>query len=142
MISQYAILITQNTPYCLEEHIRHLDCRSQYAILSGKADMSYPTGGYGISVDLVRAKEVIGWVLEFAKEEEYDNESDDETIDENMKDNSYEKEVQKDGIDDVQSNVPFKIYELLNRKQVNGNGGEKSDGDLKCPLGFTPRDVS
>ncbi|GJY56338.1 hypothetical protein Tco_0455453 [Tanacetum coccineum] len=32
----------------------------------------------------VRAKEVIGWVLEFTKEEEDDNESDDETIDENI----------------------------------------------------------
>ncbi|GJR83645.1 probable magnesium transporter NIPA8 [Tanacetum coccineum] len=42
----------KNTPYCLEEQIRRLDCRSQYAVLSGKVDTSYPTGGYGISVDL------------------------------------------------------------------------------------------
>ncbi|GKG38399.1 hypothetical protein Tco_0460111, partial [Tanacetum coccineum] len=49
---QYAVLITQNTPYRLEEQIRHLDYRSQYAILSGKVDTSYPTGGYGVSVDL------------------------------------------------------------------------------------------
>ncbi|GKF04132.1 hypothetical protein Tco_0034800, partial [Tanacetum coccineum] len=32
--------------------IRCLDCRDQYAILSGKVDTSYPTGGYGVSVDL------------------------------------------------------------------------------------------
>ncbi|GKG39670.1 hypothetical protein Tco_0463815, partial [Tanacetum coccineum] len=44
---QYAVLIAQNTPYCLEEHIE-----SQYAVLSGKVDTSYPTGGYGVSVDL------------------------------------------------------------------------------------------
>ncbi|GJU11153.1 hypothetical protein Tco_1133549, partial [Tanacetum coccineum] len=50
---QYAILIIQNTPYCLEEQIRRLDCRNQYAILSGKVDTSSPTGGYGVSVDLL-----------------------------------------------------------------------------------------
>ncbi|GJY59548.1 hypothetical protein Tco_0459440 [Tanacetum coccineum] len=49
---KYAVLIIQNTPYCLEEHIRCLDCRNQYAVLSGKVDTSYPTGGYGVSVDL------------------------------------------------------------------------------------------
>ncbi|GKA81360.1 hypothetical protein Tco_0788052 [Tanacetum coccineum] len=49
---QYAVLIIQNTPYWLEEQIRRLDCRSQYAVLSGNVDMSYPTGGYSISVDL------------------------------------------------------------------------------------------
>ncbi|GJY23218.1 hypothetical protein Tco_0396876 [Tanacetum coccineum] len=49
---QYAVLIIQNTSYCLEEQIRCLDCRDQYAVLSGKVDMSYQTGGYGASVDL------------------------------------------------------------------------------------------
>ncbi|GJZ45825.1 hypothetical protein Tco_0593421 [Tanacetum coccineum] len=49
---QYAVLILQNTPYCLEEHIHCLDCRDQYAILSRRVDTSYPTGGYGVSVDL------------------------------------------------------------------------------------------
>ncbi|GJS74805.1 retrotransposon protein, putative, ty1-copia subclass [Tanacetum coccineum] len=49
---QYAVLIIQNTPYCLEEQIRCLDCRNQYVVLSGKVDTSYPTGGYGVSVDL------------------------------------------------------------------------------------------
>ncbi|GKB78897.1 hypothetical protein Tco_0945792 [Tanacetum coccineum] len=54
---QYAVLIIQNTPYCLEEQIRHLDCRSQYVVLRGNVNTSYkifkiPTGGYGVSVDL------------------------------------------------------------------------------------------
>nr|GEY41373.1 hypothetical protein [Tanacetum cinerariifolium] len=49
---QCAVLITQNTPCCLEEQIRHLDYRSQYAVLSRKVDTLYPTGGYGVSVDL------------------------------------------------------------------------------------------
>ncbi|GJT14491.1 hypothetical protein Tco_0861533 [Tanacetum coccineum] len=51
-IGQYAILIIQNTAYFLEEQIRCLDCRDQYAVLGGKVDTSYLTGGYGISVDL------------------------------------------------------------------------------------------
>ncbi|GKB72145.1 hypothetical protein Tco_0933557 [Tanacetum coccineum] len=49
---QYAVLIIQNTPYCLEEKICFLDCRDQYVVLSRKVDTSYPTGGYGVSVDL------------------------------------------------------------------------------------------
>ncbi|GKB78162.1 hypothetical protein Tco_0945057 [Tanacetum coccineum] len=50
--SQYAVLIILNMPYRLKEQIRRLDCRNQYDVLSGKVDTSYPTGGYGVSVDL------------------------------------------------------------------------------------------
>ncbi|GJZ72120.1 hypothetical protein Tco_0635971 [Tanacetum coccineum] len=49
---RYAVLILQNTSYCLEEQICCLDCRDQYAVLSRRFDTSYPTGGYGVSVDL------------------------------------------------------------------------------------------
>ncbi|GJZ92644.1 hypothetical protein Tco_0664709 [Tanacetum coccineum] len=49
---QYAVLTLQNMPYCLEEQIRCLDCRDQYVVLSGRVDTSYPTGGYGVSLDL------------------------------------------------------------------------------------------
>ncbi|GKD30015.1 hypothetical protein Tco_1240793 [Tanacetum coccineum] len=42
----------KNTPYCLKERIRCLDCRDEYDVLSGKVDTSYPTGGYDVSVDL------------------------------------------------------------------------------------------
>nr|GFA11003.1 hypothetical protein [Tanacetum cinerariifolium] len=49
---QYAVLTLQNTLYCLEEQIRCLDSRDQYVVLSGRVDTSYPTGGYGVSVDL------------------------------------------------------------------------------------------
>ncbi|GJR06956.1 MDIS1-interacting receptor like kinase 2-like protein [Tanacetum coccineum] len=31
---------------------RCLDCRDQYVVLSRRVDTSYPTGGYGVSVDL------------------------------------------------------------------------------------------
>ncbi|GJX75865.1 zf-CCHC domain-containing protein [Tanacetum coccineum] len=41
-----------NTSYSLGEQLRCLDCRNQYAVLSGKVDASYLTGGYGVSVDL------------------------------------------------------------------------------------------
>nr|GEU88628.1 hypothetical protein [Tanacetum cinerariifolium] len=47
---QYAILSSQNMPYCLEELIRRLDCRIQYVVLGKRFDTSYPTGGYGVSV--------------------------------------------------------------------------------------------
>ncbi|GJW48281.1 hypothetical protein Tco_0079927 [Tanacetum coccineum] len=46
---QYAVLILHNSPYCLEEQIRCLDSKTQYAVLSRKLDTSYPTGGYGVS---------------------------------------------------------------------------------------------
>ncbi|GKB29677.1 hypothetical protein Tco_0869078, partial [Tanacetum coccineum] len=49
---QYAILMLQNMSYCLEEHIRCLDCRDQYVVLNRRVDTSYPTSGYGVSVDL------------------------------------------------------------------------------------------
>ncbi|GJX26073.1 hypothetical protein Tco_0232369 [Tanacetum coccineum] len=49
---QYTVLITQNTPYCLEEQIRRLDYSSQYAVLSGNVDTSYLNGGYDVSVDI------------------------------------------------------------------------------------------
>ncbi|GJY60784.1 hypothetical protein Tco_0461441 [Tanacetum coccineum] len=45
---QYAVLSSQNTPYCLEKQIRHLDNRIQYAVLGRRFDTSYPTGGYGV----------------------------------------------------------------------------------------------
>ncbi|GJX22495.1 hypothetical protein Tco_0226940 [Tanacetum coccineum] len=49
---QYTVLMLQDTPYYLEEQIRCLDCRDQYVVLSRRVDTSYPTGGYGVSVDL------------------------------------------------------------------------------------------
>ncbi|GJR39383.1 hypothetical protein Tco_1215067 [Tanacetum coccineum] len=48
---QYAILSSQNTPYCMEKQISRLDCRIQYAIMGRRFDTSYPTGGYGVSSD-------------------------------------------------------------------------------------------
>ncbi|GJZ40638.1 hypothetical protein Tco_0587524 [Tanacetum coccineum] len=47
---QYAVLSLQNTPYCLEEQMRRLDCIIQYVVLGRRFDTSYPTGGYSVSV--------------------------------------------------------------------------------------------
>ncbi|GJS96331.1 hypothetical protein Tco_0803299 [Tanacetum coccineum] len=38
--------INLHTPYCLLKTV------DQYDVLSGNVDTSYPTGGYGVSVDL------------------------------------------------------------------------------------------
>ncbi|GJW79088.1 hypothetical protein Tco_0140770 [Tanacetum coccineum] len=46
---QYAVLSSQNTLYCLEEHIRCLDCRIQYDVLGRRVDTLHPTGGYAVS---------------------------------------------------------------------------------------------
>ncbi|GJV65666.1 putative reverse transcriptase domain-containing protein [Tanacetum coccineum] len=46
---QSAILSLRNTP-----QIRHLDCKTQYGVLSRRFDTSYPTGGYGVSVTTSR----------------------------------------------------------------------------------------
>ncbi|GKA10517.1 hypothetical protein Tco_0689950 [Tanacetum coccineum] len=46
---QYTILNSQNTPYCLEEQICRLDCKTQYVVLGRRFDTSYPTGGYDVS---------------------------------------------------------------------------------------------
>ncbi|GJS12571.1 putative ribonuclease H-like domain-containing protein [Tanacetum coccineum] len=46
---QYAVLSSQKTSYCLKEHIRRLDCKTQYVVLGRKFDTSYPTSGYGVS---------------------------------------------------------------------------------------------
>ncbi|GJW88977.1 hypothetical protein Tco_0164317 [Tanacetum coccineum] len=50
---QDTVLSSQNTPYCLEEQIRRLDCKTQYVVLGRKFDTSYPSGGYGVSVIFV-----------------------------------------------------------------------------------------
>ncbi|GJX01890.1 hypothetical protein Tco_0185803 [Tanacetum coccineum] len=49
-LSQYAVLTIQNTPYCLEEQLRCLDCRIQYVVQSGKVD-SYLNGFERYGVD-------------------------------------------------------------------------------------------
>ncbi|GKE42493.1 hypothetical protein Tco_1469777, partial [Tanacetum coccineum] len=51
-------LLNVSTPYCVYgirridgEQIRHLDCKTQYTVLSRRFDTSYLTGGYDVSGD-------------------------------------------------------------------------------------------
>ncbi|GJR07159.1 hypothetical protein Tco_0530143 [Tanacetum coccineum] len=60
---QYAVLSSQNTPYCLEEQIRCLDCKTQYVVLSRRFDTSYPTGGYGVSAGYQEHFTSFGFVM-------------------------------------------------------------------------------
>ncbi|GJT76708.1 hypothetical protein Tco_1043433 [Tanacetum coccineum] len=41
-----------NTPYSINLNTPYGSAEDQYAVLSGKVDTSYPTGGYDVYVDL------------------------------------------------------------------------------------------
>ncbi|GKE51917.1 hypothetical protein Tco_1487073 [Tanacetum coccineum] len=120
----------------------------------------------------VRGKEVFVWVPDFVKEDEEENEiddgiiehglneenvklhknitlegdSDDEVISEAIFEKEHlesnKKDVQNVGQDDTCFEDLFNIYELLQKKQYNSNGGSLPDENLKYPLGFTPMDAT
>nr|GEW45965.1 retrovirus-related Pol polyprotein from transposon TNT 1-94 [Tanacetum cinerariifolium] len=46
-------MLDHQDKYMMKAQIHCLDCRNQYAVLGGRIDTSYPTGGYGVSVDLL-----------------------------------------------------------------------------------------
>ncbi|GKE71555.1 hypothetical protein Tco_1529627, partial [Tanacetum coccineum] len=113
----------------------------------------------------VRAKEVSGWIPDFVEDDEKESDSDDEIKDEGLHDESVDKhkyetvegesdveEVsgtifeneqsqahkKKDlniGQNDIRSEDPFNIYDLLNKKQDNIIGCSSSNDSLKYPLG-------
>ncbi|GJY30759.1 nucleotide-binding alpha-beta plait domain-containing protein, partial [Tanacetum coccineum] len=87
----------------------------------------------------VRAKEVSGWVPDFAKEDEKENDIDDEIKEEWSNEENVEmhKYTTLEGERDEEEDS-FNIYELLNKKQDNNNGGSSADENLKYPPGFTP----
>nr|GEX50565.1 nucleotide-binding alpha-beta plait domain-containing protein [Tanacetum cinerariifolium] len=115
----------------------------------------------------VRAIEVPGWVLDFVEDNEEENESDDESYEDepnvgdlkNVKDlegdsdgdavpdTKFDEEphIQNDaevlvGQNNVQSEDPFNLYELLNKKRDDTTKDFNSDDSLRYPSGFTPRD--
>ncbi|GJS24765.1 RNA-directed DNA polymerase, eukaryota, reverse transcriptase zinc-binding domain protein [Tanacetum coccineum] len=115
----------------------------------------------------VRAKEVPGWVPDFVEDNEEENESDDESYEdepnvgdlknvENLEsdsdgdvvsDNKFDEEphIQNDaensvGQNNVHSEDPFNLYEILNKKRDGTNKDLKFVDSLRYPLGFTPRD--
>ncbi|PWA84194.1 tetratricopeptide repeat (TPR)-like superfamily protein [Artemisia annua] len=113
----------------------------------------------------VRAKEVNGWSPNFIEKDDNDNDSmDDNSIGENdsvhkntrseedsdvqeIPETIFEQEhvenlktkAKNDEMKGVQSEDPFSIYELLEKKQRNCNEGVQSEDTLKYPPGFTPR---
>ncbi|GJT14950.1 RNA-directed DNA polymerase, eukaryota [Tanacetum coccineum] len=115
----------------------------------------------------VRAKEVPGWVPDFVEDNEEQNESDDESYEdepnvgdlkniENLEgdsdgdvvfDTKFDEEthIKNDaensvGQNNVHSEDPFNLYEILNKKRDDTNKDLKSDDSLRYPPGFTPRD--
>ncbi|GJY59947.1 RNA-directed DNA polymerase, eukaryota, reverse transcriptase zinc-binding domain protein [Tanacetum coccineum] len=115
----------------------------------------------------VRDKEVPGWVPNFVEQSDEENESDDENLegelngdilrsDEDLEgdnemnvvpDTVFEEELAKSnggeafvGQNEMQSEDPFDIYTLLNKKKEDNNKVTSTNNSLKYPLGFTPRE--
>ncbi|GKB96811.1 RNA-directed DNA polymerase, eukaryota, reverse transcriptase zinc-binding domain protein [Tanacetum coccineum] len=63
-----------------------------------------------------------------------------EAIFENKQSQAHKKDDLNIGQNDIRSEDPFNIYDLLNKKQDNIIGGSSSDDNMKYPLGFTPTD--
>ncbi|GJU72450.1 hypothetical protein Tco_1263855 [Tanacetum coccineum] len=114
----------------------------------------------------VRAKEECGWTPDFVEEEEneseYDemvsnegdheengnnpnsvvNDSDIDEVPDTIFENSKSQNLSEAGCNveqkHPQSEDPFNLYDLLNKKNNKSNGGSSSDSNLKYPPGFTP----
>nr|GEV06651.1 RNA-directed DNA polymerase, eukaryota [Tanacetum cinerariifolium] len=80
----------------------------------------------------IRAKETPGWVSDFSEE------SDDEDLDEG--DNNLEEGELKGNAE--YSYDPFNIYPMLNKKVEKGGCDNKSEGSLKYPPGFSPKECN
>ncbi|GKD73447.1 hypothetical protein Tco_1331729 [Tanacetum coccineum] len=109
----------------------------------------------------IRAKEVTGWTPDFNIEEDDFSDSDVESLqvknDDNFnKDDSDNDEVLEtifehgeskspdvkdqlnEGLEDAQSEDPFSLYKLLNKKHPNSDVAPQSVEEPKYPPGFTP----
>ncbi|GKD40540.1 hypothetical protein Tco_1260747 [Tanacetum coccineum] len=91
-----------------------------------------------------RAKEVVGWILDFVELNDEDSKSGDEHSEE-VPDTVFEKESPRSkggedsvGQSDKQSEDPFNIYPLLNKNTRDNNKGSSTNDSLKYPPGFTP----
>ncbi|GKD39123.1 RNA-directed DNA polymerase, eukaryota [Tanacetum coccineum] len=99
----------------------------------------------------VRAKEISGWVPNFVEENEEKTDMKDEINGEEfivVPDSEFEEEIPKTKDEDVSvrqeeanSEDPFKIYDLLNKKEDVNNKNANEENSLKFPLGFTPNDT-
>ncbi|GJU30970.1 RNA-directed DNA polymerase, eukaryota [Tanacetum coccineum] len=88
------------------------------------------------------AKEVSGWIPDFVEDDEEERESDVEEVSETIFENEQSQTHKKDdfniGQNDIRSEDPFNIYDLLNKKHENIIGGASSDDNMKYPPIFTP----
>ncbi|GJV61083.1 RNA-directed DNA polymerase, eukaryota [Tanacetum coccineum] len=111
---------------------------------------------------------VPGWVPDFVEDDDEDNKSDDGSHevgsiagdskniedlkgdsdvdavpDTNFEEESYKHNIEEDSVGQrvMQSEDPFNLYELLNKKREVDNNAPNSDGSLKYPPGYTPRDT-
>ncbi|GKA81666.1 nucleotide-binding alpha-beta plait domain-containing protein [Tanacetum coccineum] len=99
----------------------------------------------------VRAKEISGWVPDFVEENEEEIDTEDEINGEEfivVPDSKFEEEIPKTKDQDVSvrqeeanSEDPFKIYDLLNKKEDVNNKNANEENSLKFPPGFTPNDT-
>nr|GEU87006.1 RNA-directed DNA polymerase, eukaryota, reverse transcriptase zinc-binding domain protein [Tanacetum cinerariifolium] len=116
----------------------------------------------------VRAKEILGWVPDFVEQDNKESDFDDEHSERELNgdilrsnkdlEGDNEKDVIPDtvfednlpkfhdgeasvGQNEVQSEDPFNIYTLLNKKKENNEKISVTHDSLKYPPGFTPKDV-
>ncbi|GJU10513.1 hypothetical protein Tco_1132909 [Tanacetum coccineum] len=93
----------------------------------------------------IHTKEVPGWIYNFVEEEVEDNDSDsnpkDDELDNDIVDKQkYTNEGGDSDVEESQSEDPFKIYDLLNKKKHNASSDTSSNLSMKYPPGFTPTD--
>ncbi|PWA92147.1 hypothetical protein CTI12_AA082720 [Artemisia annua] len=126
---------------------------------------------YQGKVSWVRAKEIPGWVPDFVEENDEESDIEDEINGEEVNgedvgfkkvstsegDNDkevvpetiFEDELHKVNIEEecvgqneVNSEDPFNLYELIYKKKDENNKGDCVEDSLKFPPGFTPNDVN
>ncbi|GJZ47616.1 hypothetical protein Tco_0601448 [Tanacetum coccineum] len=92
-----------------------------------------------------RAKEILGWALDFVEDKDEETDTDEETNE--GESNGEDEEIPKTNMEEVSvgqkdahSVDPFNLYDLLNKKQDDNNKGHNVDDSLKYPPGYTPID--
>ncbi|GKC34795.1 nucleotide-binding alpha-beta plait domain-containing protein [Tanacetum coccineum] len=126
---------------------------------------------YQGNVFWVRAKEIPGWVPDFVDDDNEESDMDDATNGEEsngevmdfkkfsasegdnenelVPDSIFEDELHKIndeegyvGQNKANSEDPFNLYDLLNKKKNEDNKGDYVEDNLKFPPGFTPKDIN
>ncbi|GKB46791.1 nucleotide-binding alpha-beta plait domain-containing protein, partial [Tanacetum coccineum] len=95
----------------------------------------------------VRAKEIPGWVSDFMEDvnEEYDMDDATNGEESNGEDDELHKINSENGYvgqNKANSEDPFNLYDLLNKKKDENNKGDCVEDSLKFPSGFTPKDTN